>query len=90
MPSGVKPDKDLYQLLGVSKQATVAEIKAARRKLCIKYHPDRVQGGQTAKDEATEKMAQINQACDVLMDGEMRAFYDRTGLIASVGESPDA
>ncbi|KAJ4988766.1 hypothetical protein SVAN01_05743 [Stagonosporopsis vannaccii] len=89
-PSGVKPDVDLYKLLGVHKSATGEEIKAAHRKLCIKHHPDRVQGGPAAKQAATETMARINQASDVLKDREMRATYDRTGLIASVGESPDA
>ncbi|KAJ8115257.1 hypothetical protein OPT61_g3046 [Boeremia exigua] len=83
-PSGVKPDQDLYKLLGVSRSATVAEIKQAHRKLCIKHHPDRVQGGPSAKKAATEKMAQINQACDVLKDKTMRAFYDRTGLLANM------
>ncbi|KAF2629700.1 DnaJ-domain-containing protein [Macroventuria anomochaeta] len=89
-PSGVKPVEDLYVLLGVSKHASVEEIKQAHRKLCIKHHPDRVKGGTAAKKVATEKMAQINQACDVLKHKEMRAFYDRTGLIASMGKSPDA
>lgn len=89
-PSGVKPDVDLYEVLGVPKLATAEEIKAAHRKLCIKHHPDRVKGGLAATKAATEVMAQINQASDVLKDRDMRAFYDQTGLIASVGASPDA
>lgn len=89
-PGGVKPAIDLYKLLGVSKHATVAEITKAHKKLCMKYHPDRVSGGAAAIKATTEKMAQINQARDVLKDDEMRAYYNRTGLIASMGESPDA
>lgn len=84
-----KPDVDLYKLLGVSKHATMAEITKAWKKLCLKYHPDRV-SGTAAKKMATEKMAQINEANDILSDAEQRAYYDRTGLIAIVGESPDA
>jgi hypothetical protein len=87
-PSGVKPAMDLYKLLGVPKHATVAEIMKAYKKLCLKYHPDRVPGA-AAKQAATDKMAQINEAKDVLKDDELRAYYDRTGLIASLGESPD-
>lgn len=82
--------ENLYKVLGVSKMATEAEIKSAQRKLSIKHHPDRVKGGAAAKKEATEKMAQINQACDVLMDKKMRAYYDRTGMVASMGGAPDA
>ena len=88
--SGVEPMENLYKVLGVSKMATEAEIKSAQRKLSIKHHPDRVKGGAAAKKEATEKMAQINQACDVLMDKKMRAYYDRTGMVASMGGAPDA
>lgn len=89
-PGGVKPAVDLYKLLSVSKIATVDEIKKAHKKLCLKYHPDRVSGGAAAKKVATDKMAQINQACDVLKDHNMRTYYDRTGLIAGIDESPDA
>ncbi|KAJ4381215.1 hypothetical protein N0V86_003564 [Didymella sp. IMI 355093] len=82
-PSGVKPAMDLYKLLGVPKHATVAEILKAYKKLCLKYHPDRVPG-TAAKQAATFKMAQINEAKDVLKDDELRAYYDRTGSIASL------
>jgi hypothetical protein len=88
--SGVKPSENLYVILGVSMLATAEEIKAAHRKLCVKHHPDRVKGGPAVKKAATEKMAMINQACDVLMDKKMRAFYDQTGLIAGMGDASDA
>ncbi|KAF3037753.1 hypothetical protein E8E11_003871 [Didymella keratinophila] len=88
-PGGVKPAVDLYKLLGASKKATVSEITKAWKKLCLKYHPDRV-NDTAAKQKATDKMAQINEAKDVLADAELREYYDRTGLIASMGESPDA
>jgi DnaJ-class molecular chaperone len=69
--------------LGISSSASTSEIKKAHRKWSLENHPDRVAGGSAAKKRATERMAMINQAHDVLKDKEMRAFYDRTGLIAS-------
>ena len=85
----MKPAVDLYKLLGVSKHATVVEITKAWKKLCLQCHPDRV-NGTVAKQEATDKMAQINEAKDVLADAELREYYDLTGLIAGICESPDA
>ncbi|KAH6611793.1 hypothetical protein C7974DRAFT_418707 [Boeremia exigua] len=88
--SGVKPAEDLYVLLGVQRSAGLEDIKQAHRRLCMKHHPDRVKGDSIAKQAATEKMAQINQACDVLKDKEMQAFYDRTGMIGGLSGSLDA
>ncbi|KAF3008935.1 hypothetical protein E8E13_011341 [Curvularia kusanoi] len=79
---GVKPETDLYVILGVSASATADEIKNAHRKQCLKNHPDR--GGSATM------MAKVNQAYDVLKDKELRAFYDRTGKIMSKASSPDA
>ncbi|KZM18725.1 uncharacterized protein EKO05_0006567 [Ascochyta rabiei] len=86
--SGIKPAEDLYVTLGVSPSTSEASLKQAHRKLSIKHHPDREMGGAAAKKAATNRMAQINQAFDVLNDGKMREFYDRTGLIASKGLPP--
>jgi hypothetical protein len=88
-PGGVKPAVELYKLLGVSKKATISEITKAWKKLCLQCHPDRT-NGTAAKHKATDKMAQINDAKDVLADADLRDYYDHTGLIASMGESPDA
>ena len=78
-PTGYKPTVDLYSILGVSKAAAPDEIKKAHRKLSMKWHPDRCTDAD--KDMATEKMAGINQANDVLSDVDKRRFYDRTGCI---------
>lgn len=67
--------KDFYEVLGVSKEATDAEIKSAFRKLAIKYHPDKNQGDK----EAEEKFKEINEAYQVLSDKDKRANYDRFG-----------
>ena len=60
--------KDLYQILGVSKTATEAEIKSAYRKLARKYHPD------LNKDDkaAAEKFKEISNAYDIIGNAEKR------------------
>jgi curved DNA-binding protein len=67
--------KDYYQILGVDKKASQAEIKKAYRKLAMKYHPDRNLGDATAED----KFKEINEANEVLGDVEKRAKYDQLG-----------
>ncbi len=67
--------RDFYDILGVSKQATEQEIKAAYRKLALKYHPDRNPGNK----EAEEKFKEAAQAYETLSDKEKRAQYDQFG-----------
>ena len=67
--------KDYYQALGVSKGASIDEIKKAFRKLAVKYHPDKNPGDK----EAEEKFKEINEAYAVLSDPEKKAQYDRFG-----------
>jgi len=64
--------KNYYQLLQVSPQATAQEIKAAYRKLAFKYHPDRHKG--STLNEAVFK--EINEAYSVLSNPEKRKFYN--------------
>lgn len=66
-------DKDFYKTLGVSKDASDAEIKKAYRKLARKYHPDANPGDEKAE----EKFKEIGQAHQVLSDKESRAQYDQ-------------
>lgn len=66
---------DYYELLGVSRSADGKEIKAAYRKLALKYHPDRNPGDH----EAEEKFKQLNEAYAVLSDDAKRQRYDRYG-----------
>ena len=64
--------KNYYEILGVDKKATPEEIKAAYRKLAMKYHPDRNPGNE----EAAEKFKEINEANETLSDQQKRAAYD--------------
>ena len=64
--------KNYYETLGVEKNATPEQIKAAYRKLAMKYHPDRNQGDEVA----AEKFKEINEAHETLSDDQKRAAYD--------------
>lgn len=67
--------KDYYRDLGVAKNASPEEIKAAFKKLALKYHPDRNQDDKSAED----KFKQINEAYQVLSDPKKRQRYDQLG-----------
>lgn len=66
--------KDYYEILGVKRDATQAEVKSAYRKLAKKYHPD-----VNKTPEASAKFKDINEAFEVLSDKDKRARYDSLG-----------
>ena len=70
-------NKDLYEILGVSRNASADEIKKAYKKLAVKYHPDRNKGSKEAED----KFKEIGAAYAILSDEQKRAKYDRYGSV---------
>lgn len=60
--------KDPYQILGISRDATDIEVKNAYRALARKYHPDNYKSDDPLADLAVEKMKEINEAYDQIMD----------------------
>jgi len=66
--------QDYYEILGVNKDASKADIKKAYRKLALKYHPDK-----NPDKAAEEKFKEISEAYAVLYDDEKRRLYDQYG-----------
>jgi len=67
--------KDYYKVLGVTKDATAAEIKKSYRKLALKYHPDKNPGNK----QAEERFKELSEANEVLSDPGKRKKYDALG-----------
>ena len=74
--------RDYYEVLGVPKTATEAEIKSAFRKLAKKYHPD-----ISTEENAAEKFKEIGEAYSVLSDETKRKQYDQFGSAAFDGSA---
>ena len=67
--------RDYYEVLGVTKGASVAEIKKSYRRLAMKYHPDR----NSDDEDAEARFKEAKEAYEVLKDDDKRAAYDRFG-----------
>lgn len=67
--------RDYYEVLGVAKNASEAELKKAYRRLAMKYHPDR----NPDDKKAEEKFKEAKEAHEVLSDSQKRAAYDQFG-----------
>jgi len=69
--------KDYYKVLSVANDADDRTIKKAYRKATKTYHPDKAASQGMTADQAQKKMADINEAYEVLSDPELRARFDR-------------
>lgn len=81
------PKRDYYEVLGVEKNASEAELKKAFRRLAQKHHPDR----NPDDKESEEKFKEAKEAYDVLTDARKRAAYDQfghAGVDPSMGGGP--
>ena len=70
--------RDYYEVLGVTRTSSEAELKAAFRKLAMQHHPDR----NPDDADSIHRFKELNEAYDVLKDGDKRAAYDRFGHAA--------
>ena len=70
--------RDYYEVLGIQRNASDPDIKAAFRKAAMKHHPDRNPGDS----ECEHRFKELNEAYEVLKDAEKRAAYDRFGHAA--------
>lgn len=79
-------EQDYYEILGVGREVSEAEIKKAYKRLAVQYHPDRNQGSK----EAEEKFKDLAEAYAVLSDPRKRELYDRFGKdgLRGAGFSP--
>jgi molecular chaperone DnaJ len=81
--------RDYYEILGVERNASEAELKKAFKRLAMKYHPDR----NPDDKEAEEKFKEAKEAFDVLGDAQKRSAYDQfghAGVGAGMGGGPGA
>ena len=74
-PAIAEQNRDFYKILEIKKNAKDDEIKKAYRKLTLKYHPDKNQGDEAAK----EKFHDVAAAYEILSDKEKRRKYDKCG-----------
>lgn len=73
--------RDYYEVLGVAKNASEAELKKSFKRLAMKYHPDRNQDDKDAED----KFKEAKEAYDILSNGQKRAAYDQFGHAGVTG-----
>ncbi|KAL8689247.1 MAG: hypothetical protein Q9218_005043 [Villophora microphyllina] len=78
------PTPDPYKALDVPKDASLATIRTAHRKLVLKTHPDKVQGDEELKKKRAGEFHQIQQAYEILSDDARRKAYDDQVKLATL------
>jgi len=78
---------DYYAVLGVTKDASDADIAKAYKKLALKHHPDK---NQDRKEQAEEEFKKVTEAYDVLRSAEKRQIYDQVGKAGLNGGNPQS
>ncbi len=68
--------RDYYEVMGIAREASEADVKKAYRKLAHQFHPDRNPGDKTAESRFKE----VQEAYDILSDKEKRKKYDQFGF----------
>ncbi len=76
------PARDYYEVLGLSRTATAADVRSAHRKLVLQYHPDR-----NKEKTAAARFAEVQQAYEVLSDDDKRKQYDEWIRVGGTTES---
>ena len=81
---------NLYNILGVSQNATFEEIRKEYKKLAFKWHPDKNNDTEEKKIFAEKKFKEINEAYNILNDPKKRDYYDKTGKQANIDSRDDS
>ncbi|CAG8973459.1 hypothetical protein HYALB_00006485 [Hymenoscyphus albidus] len=80
MASSGAEEVDLYETLGISRDATKSEVKKAYHKAALQHHPDKV--SEDKREESELKFKAVSQAYEILFDEEKREMYDAHGMAA--------
>jgi tetratricopeptide (TPR) repeat protein len=81
---------NLYNILGVSQNATFEEIRKEYKKLAFKWHPDKNNDTEEKKIFAEKKFKEINEAYNILNDPKKRDYYDKTGKQSNIDSRDDS
>lgn len=83
-------EENLYDILGLTKPSSEAEIKKTYYRLALKYHPDRlVNGDEQEREEAKKKFQKLGFAYAILSDEKKKKLYDKSGVIDEHGSDVD-
>ncbi|PWY96598.1 DnaJ-domain-containing protein [Aspergillus sclerotioniger CBS 115572] len=85
------PDINPYEVLGVPKDAILADIKSAHRKLVLKWHPDKVKvNDESLRNKAQDEFQRVQQAYEILSDETKRQKYDAKARLAELRREAQA